>query len=313
MKSIKLNFADFWGGFNIHDNYFIRLLSKKFSIQISDKPDFLIYSCYGRDHLRYNCYRIFYIGENQRVNWDACDFVFGFDYIKDKRYYRLPNWVLYDDPHRLVKENTDVDKILTEKAGFCNLVVSNGLAKERIAFFHQLSKYKKVDSGGKFLNNIGGAVQNKRNFQRKYKFSIAFENSSSPGYTTEKLFEPMLENSIPIYWGNPLVHLDFNPASFVNYHDYNNADEVVARIIELDKKEHLYTEMLEMPWYHNNQMPAYLEEENILGQFGKIFSTAWMKPPVAQTFRRHINRFRNILVNSEYYLNGYLKYRKNFR
>jgi len=313
MGVIKINFVDFWEHFDIYDNFFYRLLSKQFEVEITDMPDFLIYSCYGQAHLRYNCYRIFYCGENLRINWNACDFAFGFDYIYEARYYRLPNWILYDNPKLLVKQSIDIAAVLREKVGFCDIVVSNPYAKKRIDFFHRLSKYKKVDSGGRLLNNIGGAVHNKRDFIRNYKFTIAFENSSYPGYTTEKIFEPMLENSIPIYWGNPLVHLDFNPASFINFHACKNEDEVIERIVELDRNDDLYLQLLEAPWYHQNQMPSYLDEQNILLQFEKIFLIAWDKVPVAQTFRRYINRIRNTMMHSEHYLNRYLRYRKNFR
>ena len=44
-------------------------------------------------------------------------------------------------------------------------------------------------------------------------FTIAFKNDSYPGYTTEKIYEPMYVNSLPIYSGNPLVYRDFNPAT----------------------------------------------------------------------------------------------------
>ena len=36
---------------------------------------------------------------------------------------------------------------------------------------------------------------------KKYKFNICFENSSTPGYVTEKIIQSMYVNSIPIYWG----------------------------------------------------------------------------------------------------------------
>jgi hypothetical protein len=102
------------------------------------------------------------------------------------------------------------------KQKFCCMVVSNAHAKERIRFFEQLSKYKKVDSGGRFLNNIGRSIDEKMEFIKDYRFVISFENSSSPGYTTEKLIEPMLVNSVPIYWGDPEVGRYFNTKIFVN-------------------------------------------------------------------------------------------------
>ena len=34
-----------------------------------------------------------------------------------------------------------------------------------------------------------------------YKFYLAFENSQSPGYVTEKLWQALKMGSVPIYWG----------------------------------------------------------------------------------------------------------------
>ena len=39
----------------------------------------------------------------------------------------------------------------------------------------------------------------------RYKFTLAFENSRAAGYVTEKLFQPLIAGSLPIYWGAPDV------------------------------------------------------------------------------------------------------------
>ena len=77
------------------------------------------------------------------------------------------------------------------------MLVSNPNSKERINFFNALSKVKKVDSGGRYLNNIGYVVEDKMALIKDYKFVFAFENSSFPGYTTEKILEPLIANCIP--------------------------------------------------------------------------------------------------------------------
>ena len=92
---IEINFADFWPHFDKQDNFFTQLLAAEYQVVISTNPDFLIYSCYGTEHLHYSCFRIFYNGENQRVNWNACDYAFSFDYLEDSRHFRLPNWFWY--------------------------------------------------------------------------------------------------------------------------------------------------------------------------------------------------------------------------
>jgi len=310
---IRINFCDFWGHFVKEDNYFFHLLSKRYQVEITDNPDFVIYSGYGDEHLKYNCFRIFYNGENERINWNACDYALSFEFLTDRRHYRLPNWVLYDDPQKLVSSKPDPEAILRQKKSFCNMVVSNPRAPQRINFFHKLSKYKKVDSGGRYLNNIGGPLTDKRSFIRDYKFTIAFENSSYPGYTTEKIFEPMLENSIPLYWGSTLVGSDFNTRSFLNFNDYVNEDAFIEKIIEVDKNDDLYLKMLSEPWYNDNVMPENLKEDRILDYFDDIIRDSQVRTPVAQDYHRWLYSAKRQFAKADFKLNSIFNYRKPFR
>jgi hypothetical protein len=312
MEVLKINFCDFWVHFNKYDNYFTKLLSKYFKFEISNNPDFIIYSCYGVEFLKYDCYKVFYNGENLRINWNACDFAFGFDYIDNHRYFRLPNWIWYAEPSELLKLDNSSNQI-SKKNGFCSFVVSNSQAQKRIKFFHKLSKYKKVDSGGRFLNNIGGQVSDKLKFISQYKFNIAFENSSYPGYTTEKLFEPLLVNTIPIYWGNPLVNRDFNEKAFINSNDFDNEDELIEKIIELDINDDLYNNMLNECAFYGNKLPDCVNENLIFLQFEKIFNSIDNIPPVASTYRKRIHQIQIGFTKLDFLLNSKIGYRKYFR
>lgn len=273
MKQIKLDFCDFWPSFKKTDNYFYRLLATKYDLVLSDSPDYVIYSCFGAEFLHYKCIRIFYGGENRRPDFRQCDYAFTFDYLDNPRHYRLPLYALYHDPYDFVKaEDFDVEAVLREKRGFCSFVVSNPCSPTRNRFFHKLSKYKKVDSAGRYLNNVGGPVSDKRAFIRAYKFDIAFENSSYPGYTTEKITQPMTTHTVPIYWGNRLIDRDFNPRSFMNCFEFGSEDELIEHIIRVDNDESLYREYLRQPHYHNNEVNEFVKPENVLGQFDYIFS-----------------------------------------
>lgn len=272
-KKIKINFSDFWGGFNRTDNYFYNLLKEDFDIEISNNPDFLFFSLFGNQHQQLNCKKIFYTGENVAPPLGYCDYSFSFDYLDDSRNYRLPHYLLYDGYYDLQNPKS-IEKNLAKRK-FCNFVVSNGNCEIRNSFFTKLSKYKKVDSGGRFMNNIGGPVQNKRQFQSEYKFTIAFENNAyrpeHPGYTTEKIMEPMTVNSMPIYWGNPEIGKEFNTKSFVNYYDFKSEDDLIGYIIELDKNEDKYLEKLNQPWFTDNNIPNDNKIENIKSFLYKIF------------------------------------------
>lgn len=275
MQYIKIKFVDFWPTFNPVNNYFIKLLKRRFIVELSDEPDILIYSVFGWKHKKFDCFKIFWTGENIRPNFKQCDFAFTFDHLNRDDHYRLPLYALYmDSPDLLIKWNQDIDQIMREKTKFCNFVYSDKRGRKRNDFFERLSKYKKVDSPGRVKNNMGGALggnsKDKLNFIKNYKFTIAFEVSSHPGYTTEKIVHPMLVNSLPIYWGNELVHLDFNPKSFLNYYDFPNEDALIERIIEIDQNDDLYRQYLLEPYYHNNKINSYIDPDNILQQFEKI-------------------------------------------
>lgn len=272
-EKIKIDFSDFWGGFDKTNNYFYNLLNEEFDVVITDNPDYLFFSIFGNKHLNYKCKKIFYTGENIAPPLNYCDYSFSFDYLNDERNYRLPHYLLYDGYYELQKPKT-IDESLVKRK-FCNFVVSNNACQERNSFYTELSKYKKVDSGGRFANNIGGPVDNKVNFQSDYKFSIAFENNAyrpqHPGYTTEKIMEPMTVNSIPIYWGNPEIGKEFNTKSFINVYDYDSIDDVIDYIIELDKDDNKYLELLNQPWFNEYNIPEANKIENIKSFLYKIF------------------------------------------
>ncbi len=290
-KHIKIKFLNFWAGFNPADNYFYNLLKEYYDLELTDEPDYLIYTMlhkyppigpfkfWNRGYRQYKCIRIYYTGENARPNFNECDYAFTFDFNDNPNHYRLPIYFDRVKPEQLIKKDVDYERVFDEKTKFCNFVYSNWRARKRYSFFKKLSKYKKVDSGGRFKNNLGYIVQDKMAFLKDYKFTIAFENESYPGYTTEKIVQPMAAYSLPIYWGNPLVCRDFNTKSFLNYYDFKNENELIERIIELDNNKDLYIKYLKEPYFHNNEINDYMNPQKLLKQFDYIFNND--KEPVA--------------------------------
>lgn len=272
-RKIKIEFTDWWPGFDKTNNYFYNLLKEEFDVIITDSPDYLFFSVFGNKHLNYKCKKIFYTGENMAPPLHYCDYSFSFDYLDDERNYRLPHYLLYDGYYELQRPKI-IDESLSKRK-FCNFVVSNNGCQERNHFYTELSKYKKVDSGGRFANNIGYAVDNKVKFQSEYKFSIAFENNAyrpqHPGYTTEKIMEPMTVNSVPIYWGNPEIGKEFNTKSFINVYDFDHIDSVINYIEYLDNNDKKYLELLNQPWFDDYNIPENNKIENIKSFLYKIF------------------------------------------
>lgn len=307
---VKIDFADFSRGFDKGNNYFLNLLKERFDVEVSDDPDFLLYAPFGQEHRKYKCIKIFYTGENIRPNFNECDYAFSFDHLDSDRHYRLPFYVLMGDVSKLIVK-PPVEEIIQTKKKFCNFVYSNDRAKERIEFFHLLSKYKKVDAGGKVLNNIGYQVADKLSFLNKYKFTISFENSSFPGYTTEKIIQPMMANSIPIYWGNELVGNEFNEHSFINVHRFKNFEEAIERIIEIDQNDDLYRKILAEPYFKANVVPEYFKRENILDKFEQIFARKNKIIPVATSWKARLSYLKEDTNNFIRYVKAGT--RKHFR
>ena len=246
-KKITINFVDFAKDFDNKNNDFVRILSNWFEVVISEHPDYLFYSNFGYKHTKYNCIKIYFTGENTVPDFNLCDYAIGFSEMTfNDRYLRYPLYKLfqYRKDLELALSKDNIYKT-TKKDLFCSFVVSNDNGmKEREAFFKQLCKYKTVSSGGRYLNNIGGPVKDKLEFQSKHKFSIAFENTSSAGYTTEKIVQAFASGSIPIYFGNPNISKEFNENSFINCHHYNNFEEVINRIKEIDNDDVLYNKII---------------------------------------------------------------------
>lgn len=282
-QKLKINFADFWSGdFDPNNNDFINLLRQKYEVELSDEPDYLFYSVFGNDHLNYDCIRIFYTGECVTPNFNECDYAIGFDRFSfADRYLRVPLYRLFQyktEYETLFDRKPFTAQELAQKENFCAFVVSNDLASSpRSFFFDLMSTYKTVSSGGRYRNNIpgGGPAKDKKAFQQKCKFAIAFENTAYPGYATEKIMEAFAARTIPIYYGDPEIELDFNPAAFINCHRYQTFEQVLERVKELDHDDAQALQML-------NQPPVLCKTDDGLAEF--LYHI--VEQPLAEAARR---------------------------
>jgi hypothetical protein len=253
--------------------YIINILKKHYEVELSEEPEYLFFNEAHHEHIQYSCVKIFYTGENIHPDFNLCDYAIAFDYMDfGDRYFRLPIYLVstfYREKElkmieelKSTQEKGFTKSDLEKKEGFCSFVYSNYLADtQRKEFFDKLSAYKKVNSGGAYLNNTGGRVDNKLGFEMKHKFSIAFENSSNDGYTTEKLPNAIVANTVPIYWGNPLVNREFNPKRFINCQDYKDFDAAVERVREVDANDEMYLDIINQPTYAEGYSPEKVQTD----------------------------------------------------
>jgi alpha(1,3/1,4) fucosyltransferase len=282
---VYIDFCDFGRQMPKTDNFFTRILEKKYEVKIADKPDLLFHSHDGNVHRLYTCRKVFHTVETYKPDFSISDYAFTFHEMDDPHNLRLPNYAARVDAANLIKGEGEPETVAAEKKRFCCFFTSyaNAKTRVRINFFQQLSRYKKVDSAGKWNNNIGCSVPNdptsKTAFLRQYKFYLAFENESLPGYTSEKIAEAMAARCLPIYWGNPKVDLDFNPKSFLNYHHFPSEEALIDRIIEIDRDDNLYLQYLREPYFYGNKPNLYYDRNRILDFLVQAIEDP--SPPVA--------------------------------
>ena len=259
-RTIKIQFMGFWKEFEPEEHIFLNALREYYNVEISNEPEYIIYSNFTQEHLKagHKAVKIFYTGENETPDFNLCDYALAFDWITlGDRYLRLPVYLnagRYINEARLMEHKHELNTLTLEELGaftkrdFCSFVVSNANGvKERENIFFRLSQYRPIHSGGRYLNNIGGPVGDKLDFERQHKFSICFENCSHAGYTTEKLVEAFAARTVPIYWGDPEVTKVFNSKAFINVMDYPMIEDAIEHIKQIDADDELYMQMLGQP------------------------------------------------------------------
>jgi len=248
--------------FNKEDNSYYNILNKKYHVIIDTKnPDylflgpFLFKNIYAQEKFIKSKIRIFITVEAVVPDFNCVDYAISyFDNIKiEDRCLKLLDPSISKLIHSSCPKKKEAAKILEEKSKFCNYIYTHKGQNERKNIFKTLNKYKRVDSLGKYLNNTKIENEMKRNgdwlkssieLKKPYKFSIAFENSHHFGYLTEKISTSFLANTIPIYWGDPIVDRYINSKAFINCFDFNSFEDVAKRVQEIDENDDLYINIL---------------------------------------------------------------------
>ena len=236
------------------------VIREKYNIEYVDKdPDILLNGFLGKHPAPKDSQiiKIFYTSEVYLDNdppkyLDTYDLVIGFDFIETPNYIRIPfqytalNSQLKHDYDRQAKCNPNKEHFA------CFLVSNNGEwrqgkfqgAQARTKMFHRLSLYKKVLSGGKHLNNVGGPVPDAQEFLSQCKFTLAYENTLNyPGYVTEKPFNAWLAGTVPIYNTDPVGLVDINKKAVIYAGDFKTEEELVDYIIKVDNDDKLYCDI----------------------------------------------------------------------
>lgn len=260
-----------------------------------DSPDYLIATEHiykdskckkeFQDLYRQAKINIYFGGESITPDFNLFDYVVGFDgnlRNGDRFVQHLPPMLLF---HRFInKTENDVttmdaaEGVLKEKRGFCNFLYSNSKAHpNRDKLFFELSKYKKVDSLGFHLNNVGnhptgfyGHWDECVQLKKPYKFSIASENAAFAGYTSEKVLTSLAAHTVPIYFGDPLIEDYINPECIINFNRIKIFDELIKVVRRIDESDELWCRMISAPWQTEEQLRVAKEREDCYYHFWHI-------------------------------------------
>ncbi len=253
-----------------------------------------------------NCIKVFVSGENVVPDFKVFDYAFSFEETTGRNFY-FPTFVHHLDHFEQLRTGRYDDQVKawrnSPKSKFCCFVYSARsdparslsagalrrlfigeappLPRQKLA--EKLMEYKKVDCPGAVLNNmrrVEWGWENKLDFMSRYKFTVAAERVSTPRYVTEKLPHALLVNSVPIYWGCPRIAEYFNPEAFINCHDYDNFDQVLERVIEVDNDDNLYRKYLQAPPIIENSRLHDCTQEKALERMDEIINSIGTVEPV---------------------------------
>jgi len=141
------------------------------------------------------------------------------------------------------------------------MIVSNGNVTSRNKILRLVNQYKRVDSAGKYMNNMVNVdvkldcaytSEEFIKFIAQYKFMICFENIIEGTYITEKIVNPFLARTIPIYFGTNYCNHVFNKDAFLSLEDESERsyNALLERIKELDYDDTKYLQMANEPVFN---------------------------------------------------------------
>lgn len=116
---------------------------------------------------------------------------------------------------------------------------SNALfTQERLSYAISGHNHKILDIYGKGWPS-GYSLENSRDgdwqsskpaILQKYDYNLALENCVQPYYVTEKLWDSILNQCVPIYCDNGTIYRDFHRDSFLNVRDFSNHEKLWEKI-----------------------------------------------------------------------------------
>ena len=138
----------------------------------------------------------------------------------------------------------------------------------RDRYFTLLSLYKKVIALGKACSSKDGSgtrfVNNEHetyndiavNLYSSFRFVLAIENTWKEGYFTEKIINPIMAHSVPLYWGHPCVFEYINKKRVIYLPEFTD-EQLITYLDTLTEEQ--YQSILDEPTFTEKGKPEVVD------------------------------------------------------
>jgi len=109
-----------------------------------------------------------------------------------------------------------------------------------------------------FYSSYKGTVKRKSDIFPKYRFALCYENAILPGYITEKIFDCMRSDCVPIYLGAPNINEYLPQDTYIDRRKFSDDEQLASYILSIDevKYEHYREGITE--YLSSNEFSSFL-------------------------------------------------------
>lgn len=156
--------------------------------------------------------------------------------------------------------------VFSTKTNFSAILISNCRSNSlREKYLSELKQYIPVDVYGNCGTlNCPKSEENvtcREYIGRKYKFYLAFENSMCNDYVTEKLFDTLHFNIIPVVYGYANYSYYLPKSGYINALDFETPKQLAEYMLYLDKNKSMYNDYFKWKRY------IRIDENPVVGGF----------------------------------------------
>ena len=253
-------FYNFWETPEPRNRWFARFLQRPALVRLARKRRVAFVSVFGERSILPRIQAdaiIFYTGENLANRpaygdhlFGEVDLALGFDHLQRADYLRFPLWLLMCfEPHY---DHADIDRqlqawterrrtIVSRPPMEASMVARYDPDGSRARIGDLYAGYGTVHYGGAF-RGTGALVppghEHKAAFLRQYPLTLCPENSSRPGYVTEKLFQALAAGCIPVYAGPPdAIEPGIINEDAILYYPFDRPEKLVPQLTALRDRQ----------------------------------------------------------------------------